>query len=165
MNLDEIMVSFEVVSLFTNVPVDETCEIIKRKLLDDVTLAERTKISVNEIIDLIKLCVSTTCFQWHDDYYEQTSGAAMGSPLSPVLANIFMEDFEQKALANSNLVPSIWKHFVDDIFAVWSHGGEQLLNFLTLRNNIYPSMKFTIEDEQHSLAFLDNLLTRKSDGL
>ena len=61
---------------------------------------------------------------------EQTTGAAMGSPLSPVLANIFMEDFEQKALANSNLVPSIWKRFVDDIFAVWSHGDEQLLNFL-----------------------------------
>ena len=115
------MVSFVVVSLFTNVPVDETCNIIREKLLEDTNLHERTQLSVVEIVDLLKLCLSTTCFQWRDDFYEQTSGAAMGSPLSPVLANIFMEHFEQNALTNSALVPKLWKRYVDDIFAVWSH--------------------------------------------
>ncbi len=91
------MVSFDVVSLFTNVPVDETCSIIKEKLLEDTNLHKRTQlhVSVEEIVELLKLCLSTTCFQWRDDFYEQTSGAAMGSPLSPVLANIFVEHFEQ----------------------------------------------------------------------
>ncbi len=163
---NDVMVSFDVVSLFTNVPVDETCNIIRGKLLEDTNLHERTQLSVVEIVDLLKLCLSTTCFQWRDDFYEQTSGAAMGSPLSPVLANIFMEHFEQNALANSALVPKLWKRYVDDIFAVWSHGKEHLSKFLSYLNNIHPSIKFTIEQEndQLSLSFLDIALTRNPDG-
>ena len=89
----------------------------------------------------------------------------MGSPLSPVLANIFMEHFEQNALANSALVPKLWKRYVDDIFAVWSHGKEHLNKFLSYLN-IHPSIKFTIEQEndQLSLSFLDIALTRNPDG-
>jgi hypothetical protein len=94
----DFLVSFDVVSLFTNVPVAETCDIIKQKLLNDSSLHEHIELSVDEIIDLLKLCLSSTCFQWRDGFYEQTSGAAMDSPLSPVLANIFMEHFEQNAL-------------------------------------------------------------------
>ena len=164
---NDVLISFDVVSLFTNVPVDETCNIIKQKLLDDISLHERTQLSVDEIIDLLKLCLSNTCFQWRDSFYEQTSGAAMGSPLSPVLANIFMEHFEQIALANSTYVPKLWKRFVDDIFAIWSYGKEHLDTFLNYLNNIHPSIEFTIqhEDDKHSLSFLDitpffvNLLT------
>ena len=86
-------------------PVDETCEIIKCKLLDDANLHERTLLSMDEIIGLLKLCLTNTCFQWRDHFYEQTIGAAMGSPLSPVIANIFMEDFEHNAVTNSVYVP------------------------------------------------------------
>ena len=162
----DILVSFDVVSLFTNVPVDETCDIIKRKLLDDANLHERTQLSVDEIIGLLKLCLKNTCFQWRDSFYEQTIGAAMGSPLSPVIANIFMEHFEQSALANSVYVPKIWKRYVDDIFAIWPHGKEHLDTFLSYLNNIHPAIKFTIEheDDQHSLPFLDIALTRNSNG-
>ena len=81
----------------------------------DISLHERTQLSVDEIIVLLKLCLSNTCFQWRDGFYEQTGGAAMGLPLSPVLANIFMEHFEQNALENSTYVPKLWKQFVDDI--------------------------------------------------
>ena len=163
---NDVLISFDVVSLFTNVPVDETCNIIKQKLLDDISLHERTQLSVDEIIDLLKLCLSNTCFQWRDSFYEQTSGAAMGSPLSPVLANIFMEHFEQIALANSTYVPKLWKRFVDDIFAIWSYGKEHLDTFLNYLNNIHPSIEFTIqhEDDKHSLSFLDIALTRNQDG-
>ena len=90
----------------------------------------------------------------------------MGSPLSPVLANIFMEHFEQNALANSTYVPKLWKRFVDDIFAIWSYGKEHLDTFLNYLKNIHPSIKFTIqhEDDKHSLSFLDIALTRNHDG-
>ena len=81
-------------------PVDEACAIIKRELLADNQLASRTSLSVDEIVELFKLCLSSICFQWRDTFYEQTNGAAMGSPLSPILANIFMEDFDETALSN-----------------------------------------------------------------
>ena len=73
------------------------------------SLHKRSQLSVDEILDLLKLRLSSTCFQWRDTFYEQTSGAAMGSPLSSVLANIFMEHFEQKPVAIVYFIPKPWK--------------------------------------------------------
>ena len=86
----------------------------------------------------------------------------MSSPLSPVIANIFMENFEQNPLANSAYVPKMWKRYIDDIFAIWPHGKEHLETFLSYLNNIHPAINFTIQNEndQHSLPFLDIALIR-----
>ena len=111
---NDILVSFDVVSLFTNVPVEEACIIAKERLLLDSTLPQRTNLSPENIYDLLKLCLTTTCFQWREKYYEQTYGAPMGSPLSPVMANLFMEEFEKNALATATLKPGFWFRYVDD---------------------------------------------------
>ncbi len=112
---NDILVSFDVVSLFTNVPVEEACIIAKERLLFDSTLPQRTNFSPENIYDLLKLCLTTTCFQWREKYYEQTYGAPMGSrPLSPVMANLFMEEFEKNALATATLKPGFWFRYVDD---------------------------------------------------
>ena len=105
---NDILVSFDVVSLFTNVPVEEACNIAKERLLSDTTLSQRTNLSPENVHDLLKLCLTTTCFQWREKFYEQTNGAPMGSPLSPVMANLFMEEFEKKALATATLKPGFW---------------------------------------------------------
>ena len=101
---NDILVSFDVVSLFTNVPVEEACIFAKERLLLDSTLPQRTNLSPENIYDLLKLCLTTTCFQWREKYYEQTYGAPMGSPLSPVMANVFMEEMEKNALAIATLI-------------------------------------------------------------
>ena len=51
-------------------------------------------------------------------YYQQVEGAAMGSPLSPIVANIFMKHFEKEALETAPHPPSQWKRFVDDTFVI-----------------------------------------------
>lgn len=90
----------------------------------------------------------------------------MGSPLSPILANLFMEDFETKALALSPLKPNLWRRYVDDTFNIWPHGEEALDSFLQHLNSLHPSIQFTMEkqDEHQSLAFLDILLTKTESG-
>ncbi len=50
----------------------------------------------------------------------------MGSPLSPIVANIFMEDFEARALSSARLLPRLWKRCVDDTNVIWPHGPEEL---------------------------------------
>ncbi|XP_018565476.2 uncharacterized protein LOC108906646 [Anoplophora glabripennis] len=66
----------------------------------------------------------------------------MGSPLSPALANIYMEAFEKKALESTTLKPKCWYRYVDDTFTIW-----------------------TMEIEKNSaLPFLDVLVERKPDG-
>jgi len=53
---------------------------------------------LSDLIPLIEHCLTTTYFSYNNQFYEQTSEAAMGSPISPVIANIFMEHFEKEAL-------------------------------------------------------------------
>ena len=79
---DEVMASYDVLSLFTNVPVDESVHIIRSKLQDDETLEDRTPLSPNRVAELLELCQKSTYFSYSGDFYEQREGAAMGSPVS-----------------------------------------------------------------------------------
>ena len=76
----------------------------------------------------------------------------MGSPLAPVLANIFMGFHESKWLNEYNLSkPKFYLRYVDDILAAFDNKQDSL-NFLNLLNNGHPSIKFTIEKQiNHSI--------------
>ena len=83
-----------------------------------------------DIVSLTGLCLNTTYFHFGGVFYEQVAGAAMGSPLSPVIANIYMQDFESRVLGTAPLKPSLWLCYVDDTFVMWNHGDMELQNFL-----------------------------------
>ena len=87
----------------------------------------------------------------------------MGSPVSPVVANIFMEYVEETAIATSPLPIRFWRRYVDDTFCFLQKSSvEAVLSHL---NSISPSINFTIEQESDNrLPFLDALVTRKEDG-
>jgi retron-type reverse transcriptase len=99
------MVSFDVVSLFTNVPIVDSLELLSQRFEDDV-------------LALFKHVLTSTYFCFGGQFYEQTGGAAMGSPLSPVIANFFMEDFEKKAIEQATHKPVCWFRYVDDTFII-----------------------------------------------
>ena len=63
-----------------------------------MTLDERTAISISEVCALMALCLDSTYFAFDGMFYQHVEGAAMGSPLSLVIANLFMEAFEKRAL-------------------------------------------------------------------
>ena len=88
------MVSFDVVSLSTRAPVNDAIQVILFLLREDETLSDRTNIPLDEICQLMELCLRSTYFQFKDRYFELVEVAAMGSTLSPVIANLYMESFE-----------------------------------------------------------------------
>ena len=97
----ECLSSYDVSALFTSVPVDPALNIIKDLLEEDHTLKKRTVMEVSDIILLLEFCLKNTYFSLQDQFYEQVVGAAMGSPVSPIVANLYMEYLEQKALSTA----------------------------------------------------------------
>ena len=88
----------------------------------------------------------------------------MGSPVSAVIANLYIVSFEEQAITTSSNEPRIWKRYVDDTFTILDR--ENIDDFLQhLVNNQQPSIRFTMETEKdNNLAFLDTAVLRQPDG-
>ena len=99
LNEDEMLVSYDVKSLFKSFSVEESIGICERKLNEDETLGDRMSMDVATIKRLLRFCLMTTSFQRKGAHYQQLVGVVMGSPVSSVIAHVFMEDFEDKAFA------------------------------------------------------------------
>ena len=84
MESDEILVNFDVSSLFTNVSVGEAVSIICQKLREHETLGNRTILFPKWIAELLEMCLKSTYFSFGVNFYEQKEHAAMGSPVSAV---------------------------------------------------------------------------------
>jgi hypothetical protein len=158
---NHILISLDVVSLFTNIPTELALKTIELKWKD---IALHTNIHMKTFLDAIDLCINNTYFQYNDTFYKQTSGCAMGNPLSSTIANLVMEQLETDCLKNLPIKPTFYYRYVDDIFTTYHiNHTEQLLNTF---NNFHPKLQFTIEKENihKQLPFLDILVIRNTDN-
>ena len=153
----ELLCSYHVTALFNSVPVDPALNIIKDLLEQDSTLHDRTVLSVQNIIESLGFCLLNTYFLFQNKFYEQVEGAAVGSPVSPIVANLYMEYFEKKALSTIS-TPRPWMRYVDDTFVIQQEGHKQ--TFLEHFNKIDPAIKFTVEGNQENgtIPFLGALV-------
>ena len=112
---DCIMISFDVESLFTNVPVKETIDIILARAFKDCD--EYHGLKEKDLRELLQICVQESHFQFDNEFYDQIDGVSMGSPLGPLFANIFMDELENKNMNKlKELGVKVWYRYVDDIF-------------------------------------------------
>ena len=153
----KFLVSCDVTSLFTNIPLQETIDIVINLISNHNPNLNITK---KELKKLFLFVTSQTHFIFNSKLYNQIDGVAMGSPLAPVHANIFVGFYKSKWLNEYNLnKPKFYLRYVDDILAAF-HKEQDSLNFLNFLNKRHPNIKFTIEKQiNHSIAFLDLLIS------
>lgn len=158
------LVSFDVKGLFTSIPTTELKDIIHKDLNNS-----QTTINIQEIIALNNLCIDQSYFRFNDKFFIQKEGLPMGSPLSPLLAELFMKNFENHLFNIKNpLIKNIhfWRRYVDDVFCVWTGTERQLQQFLSLLNSLNTKIQFTIEKEtDHSINFLDLTIINQNNQL
>ena len=106
---DECLVSYDVETLFTLVPIQPALTITKNKLEEDRDLHLRTSMSIQHISWLLEFCLKSTYFSFQGRFYQQLEGTAMGSPISPIIANLFTEDLETRGLNTSQHSPHCGK--------------------------------------------------------
>ena len=154
----EELVSFDVVSLYTNVPVLEAIDVAADRLYCGDF--EVPPVSKETFTELMKLASTKVIMLTHDEYYIQNDGLAMGSPPAPSLANIWLARRESVIKDTAKL----FERYMDDIIRSIKH--EKIEEKLQQINNIHANLKFTIEVEQDGrIPFLDMLLIRNGNKL
>ena len=157
---NEHLFTMDVNSLFTNVPLSETIDVICNTINKydlDIPLPN------SELSRLLLLRTSNIKFKFLGQGYRQIDGVAMGSPLGPILADIFVAHLEQN-LQKFISKTTLYRRYVDDILVITNNQkeGENLFRQL---NNMHPHITLTKhEEENNSIAFLDIVISRREDG-
>ncbi|XP_062713203.1 uncharacterized protein LOC134290163 [Aedes albopictus] len=154
-----VLVSFDVVSLFTNIPKDL---VLRDIIMNWQSIKKVTDINLDLFLEIVEFCLDSSYFCFRGKYYVQTFGTAMGSPLSPILADLVMDTLLCTVV---RLVPfpiPILKKFVDDLLLALPM--DQIQTTLDIFNSYNPYLQFTIEKENdNKLPFLDTLIIRHND--
>ena len=151
------MASLDIASLYTNIPVKKCLH-----LLQDYLSKIKTKLDlpVNKIINICDLITDQCFFQFNGTFYQQKFGLPMGSPISPVLACLYLEFLESGPFKKILPKTSTYLRYIDDVLIIYPRRTklEELVNKL---NNVEPSIKFTYElENDNNLPYLDTLLHR-----
>ena len=109
------MVSFDVKSLFTSVPLTETIDIILDRVYNRKEIS--TALTKNEIKKLLTLCTKNVHFTLNNEIYVQNDGVAIGPPLGPILTNVFMVELDNTLVPRLRQHIKEWRRYVDDTFA------------------------------------------------
>lgn len=149
-------ISFDITNLYTNIPVAETIDIIKKNLINyrKVSITE-----AHEIVNLLELTLSQNYFQFGNKIYKQEDGVAMGNCIAGTIADIFINMLEEK-IFNSNW-PMLNKivyyyRYVDDTLLLVNGDQDDIKMIHQKFNSLHPKIKFTIETEQNkTINFLD----------
>ena len=159
-----VMASLDIDSLFTNIPLDETIEIVASKVYQNNNKVNG--ILMSDFKELLQLCTKGTVFYFNGYYYRQKDGVAMGSPLGPALANVFLCHYEKYWLDDCPLAyaPMFYARYVDDIF-VLLRSRDHIERLATYLSSKHPNIRFTYEvEENNRLPFLDVDVDRTGDS-
>ena len=155
------MVTLDVSSLYTNIPHKEgikTCE-------EFLNTRELLVTSTADLCHLVRLILTMNCFLFNENHYLQVHGTAMGTRMAPSYANLFMGKLECEFLLTQDLKPRVWWRFIDDIFAIWTHGEQSLLRFIESLNRHHTTIKFTAYWSAEKVTFLDTTVYLRENGL
>ena len=153
-----IISTMDVTFLYSNISTDEFIAAAQHSLTHQHSASE-----VNILTKFMELVLTQNNFELAGDHYIQIHGTAMGTRMAPSGACLFMDRLEEDLLLSTSHKPLIWLRYIDDIFLIWTHGQQELDNFITLANTRHPTIKFTSEQSNDSISFLDVMVTL-SDG-
>ena len=160
---DKFLISYDVCSLFTSIPLNETVDIAVNLIVDN---NPNIRITKKELKTLFEFAISDTQILFDDNFYDQIDGVGISSPLGPVLANLFMGFHEKQWFSDFTYsIVLLYRRYVDDIICLF-YCENDAIKFFDFLNTRHPNIKFTFEKQvDGKLAFLDILLSTTQDKI
>ena len=126
-------------------PINETINILVDNAFDNDWFNQTYELSLQkeQLARLLEIATTNQLFQFNGQLYEQVDGVAMGSPLGPLMANVFMCHLEDK-LTRNGVMPTLYRRCVDDTLAKMP-STEAAAGFLTTLNSLHPNLSFMME--------------------
>ena len=150
---DEMMVSFNVNYLYTNIPIIDALNIIKDYVNNDDQFTSKTAIAQDKFLDLVHLVLITIWYTFISQFYQKTGGVAMGGPAYSTTAEIYVQAYECTATTTALHPSKVWERFVDDVYSILKR--THLESFFHHIKNLNQSIKFTVKEESNGeLYFL-----------
>ena len=155
---NSILLSFDVKNLFPSVPPNEVIELSNNLMIKN----KCDSLIREDILKMFKICLKQNYFEFAKKIYIDENSLAMGNPLSPLAAEIFMDNLENEIQKDPIFNKFIfWYRYVDDIFACFTGTERQLNNFHNRINKLHKNITFTLEKEiENSINFLDLTITK-----
>jgi len=155
-----VLFSLDVVSLFTNIPLDLAIDSVSKRL-DNIL--DNCKIPNDEFILALKMILESTYFSFNNLICRQNFGTPMSSPLSPIIADLVLRDIESRAINILNIPLPIYVRYVDDILL--AAPADSVNDILKTFNSFHPRLQFTLEIGEDKLNFLDVTIIKSNANL
>jgi len=156
------MISFDIRDFYVNITINETINTIKTKLLQN-------NIHITfQMLSLLKLIFSQNYFMFQQKIHQPAQGISMGSPISSLIAEIFLQHYEDaniKQLLDMKSI-ALYVRYVDDILVIYDTTKINLHTINIYINKIHNNIKLNPTYKKHnSIAFLDLAITRRHTKL
>ena len=157
---EDILVTIDVKSLYTNIPHNEGIQALNRTL-EETNIHPMKKLLICRLANLV---LTKNYFTFNKQLYRQIPGTVICTRMAHSYANIFMKYVEIQLIETSPKKPTLWLRFMDDIFMIWGHGKQALEDFKHLSHDIHPTIKFAFNNCETEIAFLDTIIYRGKDN-
>ena len=128
---DSILVTADVVGLYPSIPHNAGLKALK----DALGCRQNKKIPTNMLVKMAELVLTNNYFEFGQKVFHQISGTAIDTKFASPYTCIFMDKFETNFLKTQKLQPFVWFRYKDDVFFIWTHGKEELENFMKELNS------------------------------
>jgi hypothetical protein len=159
LNSDHKLLTMDIKDLYINIPINDTLYITNNLL----KLNHTDKAITREIMAILEMILHQNYFQYNEKFYKPKSGVANGSPLSSIMAEIFLQHLEQSKvkllLEDRNIV--YYNRYVDDIFIIYNQSKITPQHILKHFNTQNKNLQFTLNEEVNQITYLDLNLTNK----
>jgi len=149
-----LLVTGDVSSLYTNMHIDRTLEVIKNAL----TRFPDPQRPDDFIMRLLEITLRNNDFTFNEEFFLQICGTAMGKSYAPGLADVYLEEFDEKAKNGFKVKPLFYFRFLDDIHFIWTGTMEELKEFEIYLNSLIDDIKITLNFSHEKVDFLDTTI-------